>query len=460
MTKQRWKKLLSCVLTVGILSSALPVATASAAEFTDIQGHWAYDSIKRLTDRGVFAGETATRFAPNDIVTRGMYVTILAKYDGYNPSAYTSSKFQDVPSDSWYAPAVAWAAQKGIVSGVSATTFEPNRQITREELAVMTVNYANYAWKILPRVRNVKLFSDSNSCANYALDAVCTLYRAGIINGTPDGRFHPKGKATRAECATILCAYMDTWARNYLGSEKVPLVSHSGYSAAAPENTLPAYQAAADAGYTFVEADIRFTKDGVPILLHDATIDRTSNGSGNVSSMTYNQLLQYDFGSWQSIEYASTRITTFDQFIALCRDRRLHPYIELKTSISAAQARRLIHTVTNYGMEDDVTWISYHYTNALSRIRSADKTALLGVLADDITTSIIRKAIDLKNSMNYVFIGVKYTSLTADKRAACLRNGVDFGVWTTDDIAEGVRQANTTTQYVTTNGLTWGMLYD
>lgn len=459
MTKQKWKKLLSCVLTIGILVSGLPMTTASAAEFTDIQGHWAYDSIRRLTDRGVFSGETETLFAPNDIVTRGMYVTILAKYDGYNPAAYTSSKFQDVPADSWYGPAVAWATQQGIVSGVSSTAFAPNRPITREELAVMTVNYANYAWKILPRTRNVKLFSDSSACANYALDAVCTLYRAGIVNGTPDGGFHPKGEATRAECAVILSAYMNTWDRNYLGSEKVPLVGHSGYTVAAPENTLPAYQAAADMGYTFVEADIRFTKDGVPVLLHDATIDRTSNGSGSVSKMTYNQLLQYDFGAWKSADYAGTRIATFEQFISICRDRGMHPYIELKTSISAQQAKRLVQIVSNYGMQDNVTWISYHYTNALSRIRSADKTALLGVLADDITTGIIRKAIQLKNSMNYVLIGVDYASLTANQRAACLRNGVDFGVWNIDDIAEGVRQANTSTQYVTTSGLTWSTLY-
>ncbi|MDO5784674.1 MAG: S-layer homology domain-containing protein [Eubacteriales bacterium] len=458
MLKQKRKKLISCVLAMGILFSGLPMTTASAAEFTDIQGHWAYDSIKRLTDRGIFYGETATLFAPNDTVTRGMYVTILARYDGYDPTAYTGSKFQDVPANSWYGPAVAWAVQKGIVSGVSSTTFEPDRPITREELAVITVNYANYAWKVLPRTRNGKLFSDSNACAGYALDAVYTLYRAGIINGTTDGRFNPKGSATRAECAVILSAYMDTWTRNYLGSEKVPLISHRGYNVTAPENTLPAYQAAADMGYTFVETDIRFTKDGVPVLLHDSTINRTSNGKGAVSGMTYQTLLQYDFGSWKAADYAGTRIATFAQFISLCRDRGLHPYLELKTSISAVQARQLVQIVSDYGMQDNVTWISY-YTNALSQIRSADKTALLGILTDDITTSVIRKAINLKNSMNYVLISVDNTALTADKRAACLRNGVDFGVWNIDDIAEGVRAANTSTQYVTTSGLTWNILY-
>ena len=454
------RKWLICLLTASILFPLLPKATAAATEFTDIQGHWAYDSIQKMTERGVFQGETPTLFAPEHTVTRAMYVTMLARYDGYNPSAYTTSKFKDVPADSWYGPAVAWASQHGIVSGVSPTSFAPDRPITREDLAVITVNYANYAWKILPRTRPGKLFSDSSRCANYSLDAIYTLYRAGIINGMPDGSFRPKGNATRAECAAILSTYMDTWSRAYLSSEKVPLVAHSGCSLTAPENTMPAYQAAADLGYGAVETDIRFTRDGVPVLIHDATINRTSNGSGAVAAMTYNQLLQYDFGSWKSASYAGTQIATLGQLLSLCRDRGLHAYLEIKpTLISAEQAQTLVQTVSAYGMQDHVTWISYHYTNALTRIRAVDRTAQLGMLADDVTDSIIRQAVKLKNGSNYVFLGVKHTSLNGDKRTACLRNGLDFGVWTIDSMAYGVTAANTAAIYITTDGLTWNTLY-
>ena len=77
----------------------------------------------------------------------------------------------------------------------------------------------------------------------------------------------------------------------------VKAINHRGYSYEAPENTIPAYIMSKKKGFTYVEGDVSFTKDNVAVLLHDATIDRTSNGSGNITSLYYQELLQYDFGS-------------------------------------------------------------------------------------------------------------------------------------------------------------------
>ena len=120
----------------------------------------------------------------------------------------------------------------------------------------------------------------------------------------------------------------------------VKAINHRGFSTEAPENTIPAYIMSKNKGFTYVEADVSFTSDGVAVLLHDATIDRTSDGTGNISSMTYEYALQYDFGSWFSAEYAGVKIPTFTEFVTLCKRLGLHPYIELKSNGSYTQSRR------------------------------------------------------------------------------------------------------------------------
>ena len=107
-------------------------------------------------------------------------------------------------------------------------------------------------------------------------------------------------------------------------------VNHRGYSTVAPENTLPAYKLSKRMGFNYVETDVSFTSDGVAMLLHDATIDRTSNGSGTLANMTYDEVRQYDFGSWKSSAYAGTVIPTLAEFLSLCKNIMLHPSHQAK----------------------------------------------------------------------------------------------------------------------------------
>lgn len=169
-------------------------------------------------------------------------------------------------------------------------------------------------------------------------------------------------------------------------SRHVRAIAHRGYSAEAPENTIPAYILAKKMGFNYAECDVSFTKDGVAVLLHDSTIDRTSNGSGSISAMTYDEVLQYDFGSWKAPEYAGTKIPTFAEFIRLCRGIGLHPYIELKNNGGYSQeaVNGLVDTVRSCGMGGKVTWISYN-SNFLGYVKAADSTARLGYLVDTIS---------------------------------------------------------------------------
>lgn len=97
------------------------------------------------------------------------------------------------------------------------------------------------------------------------------------------------------------------------------LIAHRGYDLVAPENTMPAFQAAKDAGFNIIEVDIAKTADDVQVCIHDSTIDRTSNGSGNVSDYTYEELLEFDFGSWKGQAYAGTKIPTLKEAVLFAK---------------------------------------------------------------------------------------------------------------------------------------------
>ena len=219
----------------------------------------------------------------------------------------------------------------------------------------------------------------------------------------------------------------------------VKAVNHRGYNYIAPENTLPAYELSAKMGYKYVECDVEFTSDMVPVLLHDDTIDRTSNGSGNIHNMTLEQARQYDYGSWMSNPaYYGTQIPTLEEFIVLCKELNLHPYIEIKWSsynITAQHAKLMVDIVKKHGMEDNVTWISFNW-QWLSLIADQDNTARLGIVKNvELTDEHINQAKTLKTkTRGEVFMDVYHTqgrpgAVSLNKAKAA---GIPLEVWTAD----------------------------
>ena len=189
-------------------------------------------------------------------------------------------------------------------------------------------------------------------------------------------------------------------------------VAHRGLMSVAPENTIPAYRAARAAGFQYAETDVAFTSDGVPVLLHDASINRTSNGTGNLASLTFAQVRQYDFGSWFSSEFAGTQIPSFEEFLVFCKQVGLHPYIEMKndTTYTQAQIESLVDMVEAAGMKGKVTWISFNATY-LGYVKNYDPTARLGLLLfDSVTDANITTANGLKTETNEVFLDTRAIS--------------------------------------------------
>ena len=180
-----------------------------APAFTDITGHWAADNILFAASRGLLSGTSDTTFSPDTGMTRGMFVTALGRLAGINPDSYQTGKFTDVKADAYYAPYVNWAAQTGIVEGVTATTFAPDTNINREQMAVIMKNYAAKLGYDLPQTLKAVTFADNTQISSWAKDAVKSMQQAGILSGKNGNKFDPKETATRAEVATVLRRFVE-----------------------------------------------------------------------------------------------------------------------------------------------------------------------------------------------------------------------------------------------------------
>ncbi len=195
--------------------------------FTDIKNHWAEDDIIFVASRGLLAGTGNNQFSPDTGMTRGMFVTALGRLADIDPNSYKTGKFTDVKADAYYAPYVNWAAEKGIVNGTTATTFSPDTNITREQMAVIMANYAKKLGYDLPAAHEAVTFADNAQISGWAAKEVKAMQQAGILAGKGGNRFDPKGTATRAEVATVLRRFVEIvidpqtaqgWMQNHSGS--------------------------------------------------------------------------------------------------------------------------------------------------------------------------------------------------------------------------------------------------
>ena len=171
--------------------------------FTDVpEDAWYYDAVAFANYHGLFSGYGDGRFGPQDSMTRAMFATVLYNLDS-SPAPSGYAIFTDVPASAWYHNPVQWAAESGIVNGVGGGRFDPDRAISRQEMAVMLSNYANFKGYAIPIYRAMPNFTDQDSIASWALAATRALAEAGVINGSGN-HFNPQDDATRAEVAQML----------------------------------------------------------------------------------------------------------------------------------------------------------------------------------------------------------------------------------------------------------------
>jgi hypothetical protein len=175
--------------------------------FDDVKkSQWSYEAISYVTGKGYFKGTSATLFSPSANMTRAMFVTVLGRMAGEEDNTNAVTAFQDVPTGKYYTGYVAWAADNGIVLGTSATTFSPDDNVTREQMAVFLYRYAKYLGLDVSAktgVSTMSTFDDAGSVSSWAVDAMTWAVSNGIINGTGKG-LEPQSFATREQVAQII----------------------------------------------------------------------------------------------------------------------------------------------------------------------------------------------------------------------------------------------------------------
>ena len=185
----------------GVQAPVNNISEVSKADlFKDLDSeHWAMEAIKYLADKEIVNGKSETRFAPNDNITREEIAKILVL--AFELTGKESSEFTDVDENAWYYDYVTRAAASGIINGYG-DSFGVGDFVTRQDLA--TICYRILTVAKIRLEQGEMTFTDSSEISDYALKAVNALSNAGIINGVGDGRFNPKGTATRAQAAKII----------------------------------------------------------------------------------------------------------------------------------------------------------------------------------------------------------------------------------------------------------------
>lgn len=171
------------------------------ASLTDVDANaWYFGSVKFAVESGIMAGVGDNRFAPKQELTRAMAVRVLYVLAG-QPEAKANTTFTDVAANTWYADAVAWGAENGIVAGVSATKFNPNGKLTREQMVAFLYRYAGKAQVADDSIAN---YTDGAQVSAYAVNAMNWAIANGIVSGMGNGTLAPKATANRAQMASIL----------------------------------------------------------------------------------------------------------------------------------------------------------------------------------------------------------------------------------------------------------------
>ena len=184
----------------------------TVGSFTDVSTEdWFYDSIKYVYEKGIMTGINDTTFAPYDALARAQFAVILHRLNGEPQMEYTN-RFHDVGADIWYTDAILWAADADVVTGYSNGNFGPADKINREQMATMIYRYAEYKGYSLEGGADYSQYEDATNVSDFAQEAMSWAVGNGIITGKyGETRLDPQGEASRAESATIIMRFIETF---------------------------------------------------------------------------------------------------------------------------------------------------------------------------------------------------------------------------------------------------------
>ena len=200
VSKDALEKLAACEARIAELEEP---DVPTELPFTDLTQDWYMDSIRYVYEHELMYGTTDTTFAPDDALTRGMFVTMLYRMEG-KPEVTGSASFTDVAENAYYADAVAWANANGVVYGTSETAFSPEGKITREQMAAMMRRYASFKKLDVTATADLSGYTDAAAISSWATGDLQWAVASELLYGNNHNELQPTANATRAQAAAIL----------------------------------------------------------------------------------------------------------------------------------------------------------------------------------------------------------------------------------------------------------------
>ena len=208
MVAHVWEPDTTVAGTYGYGLKASGDTAAPSTGYTDVAGSaWYASAVEYVSENGIMSGFTDGTFQPQGELSRAQLCQIIYNLEGA-PASSGESVFSDVTASNWYAPAVLWCYENGIVTGRTETAFDPNVSITRQDVAVILYRYADYLG-IETEAGDLSAFADASSVSSYAAQAMSWAVGSGLITGVTDTTLVPRGTAARAQIAAIMMRFCE-----------------------------------------------------------------------------------------------------------------------------------------------------------------------------------------------------------------------------------------------------------
>lgn len=403
-------KRIVCILC--ILAFALSVFPAAASDsapaFGDVEAGRYYESgVEYCVDNGLMVGVSETEFAPEESMSRAMFITVLWRMEGEPAPAAADTPFSDVRAGSYYESAVCWATENGIVSGTSDTAFSPDIAITREMMCTLFVRYAQYRGYSLPigapemspewyhidtAFASYEMcdplnqtmpfeFYDSLDISNYAFDAVYVCYNAEVITGVTETEFAPQGTATRGQVATVIKRFMSKIAYGVTDVMEEGKVTHTltdmlGNTFATQVDDLDGRGAVTQSVYTegeytrtekyeydergFVISQLYEDSDG---MYQRMSLDpATGKGAVEMTDGTVNMSGEYTLGEFGMDELILRAVPMQDEGYHKYEEERVYRYTYEDGVLIGCTQKVSVINKTSFGTAKSTTTIRNTYT--------------------------------------------------------------------------------------------------
>lgn len=234
---------------------------------------------------------------------------------------------------------------------------------------------------------------------------------------------------------------------NIKNTEEIKLTAHRGFSGVAPENTLAAFEKAAEYNFYAAECDVHLTKDGVWVIYHDDNIFRLTNGFKNIAEATYSELQEYVIDNGVNVDnYPNQKIPTLEEYLVICKNMKIVPQIEIKNG-SKEKLQEILDLLDKYDLRQDAIIISFK-SEMIKKVRELDENIELWYLVEEITEEAIKECVD--NNYALAFNHKKNDDEIVKKASEF---EIKLCSWTVDDLSQAERLYNLGVKYLTTNAI-------